>query len=176
MVKLPHLILILLITSVLVIASGCSSMNNTNITTAPVEVPTHTQTHINASIGIPIITLTNISIPPATTEPREQPKPIVEGQKDPKNPSMPLTVLHATKEYSVNIEGDSFNPTSLTISAGDRVVWFNHDSTQHEIIGDTFNSHGFLKNESFLYTFTEPGEYKYTDPSYMGMKGTITVV
>jgi plastocyanin len=57
-----------------------------------------------------------------------------------------------------------FSPASLTIKAGDIVVWKNVSDAAHTVTSDTrvFNNRGFLTtNHTFKFTFTRAGTFKY---------------
>lgn len=75
----------------------------------------------------------------------------------------------------VSIKDFSFNPESITVSAGDTVRWTNMDSVDHTVSGPSFES-GILENgDSFEFLFTDPGVYDYSCSIHPSMKGTVTV-
>lgn len=101
--------------------------------------------------------------------------------------TMTATVLPPTPppsspavESGVMIENFAFNPSSLTILAGTTVTWTNRDSATHDAasLADslvTFASPPLSKGDSFRFTFTEPGTYRYYCTFHPSMRGTIVV-
>jgi len=81
------------------------------------------------------------------------------------------------KTYAVNISEYAFQPKTLTIKAGDSVIWTNRDNAFHEVTSDTglFNSGAMTTEKTFKRTFTEPGTYQYHCASHPTMKGIIAV-
>jgi plastocyanin len=72
---------------------------------------------------------------------------------------------------------NTFDPETLTISAGTEVVWDNRGRNEHNIIPEDesapwkFEADVFQPGETARYTFTEPGTYPY----YCSIHGTLTV-
>ena len=81
------------------------------------------------------------------------------------------------KTYAVNLSGYAFKPKTLTISAGDSVIWTNRDPAFHDVTSDTnlFNSGVMTTGKTFKYTFKESGTYQYHCESHPYMKGVISV-
>jgi plastocyanin len=92
---------------------------------------------------------------------------------------------------------EGFQPASLTVQAGQTVVWTNTGTKVHTVTADAgyflnnFDSGGLAPGQSFSYTFNTPAVYTYhsatepvyfQDPSSGGtnvtyqFKGTITVI
>lgn len=82
--------------------------------------------------------------------------------------------------------GLSFNPTSLTVSAGTTVTWNNGATTTHSVTSATGSADVYSQDVTvggtFQHTFTTKGTYPYycrfhgangTPPT--GMAGSITV-
>jgi plastocyanin len=63
----------------------------------------------------------------------------------------------------VSIDNFSFTPQTLTIPAGTKVTWVNHDDIGHTVTSTSqkFKSKTLDTNESFSYTFTDSGTYEY---------------
>ena len=64
----------------------------------------------------------------------------------------------------VAIDNFSFTPPTLTVAAGSTVSWTNRDDVPHTVVESTsqkFKSKALDTDESFSYTFTEPGTYEY---------------
>ncbi|MEB3103997.1 plastocyanin/azurin family copper-binding protein [Ferviditalea candida] len=109
--------------------------------------------------------------------------------------SQPLTNSSASASTSTNESADSgkavegnvvhianftFSPDTITVTAGTKVIWINDEGSAHSIVGDTFDSRnekkdGFIKGESFSYTFAQPGTYKYHCSFHPFMTGTVIV-
>jgi len=72
-----------------------------------------------------------------------------------------------------------FQPASMTIKAGDTVVWKNASDAIHTVTSNTgvFSTKGFLtKGHSFRFTFTRGGTFMYHCNVHLYMHGTILVV
>ena len=77
-----------------------------------------------------------------------------------------------------------FNPSDVTISAGDTVTWKNDEGVPHDVDkesgpGAQFSSGpqgGMMEGDTFKHTFDKPGTYKYICRVHApGMAGTIIV-
>lgn len=78
----------------------------------------------------------------------------------------------------VQIMNFAFSPSSLTIHAGDTVVWTNQDSAGHSVVSDSgseINSPVMSTGQTYSHTFTTPGTYTYHCSVHLSMKGTIIV-
>lgn len=72
-------------------------------------------------------------------------------------------------EVEIEILSSQFNPSSITISAGTRVVWVNKDSETHSVDPGTFmngtddfvGSKNIDQNDTFGVTFTKIGTIHY---------------
>lgn len=87
----------------------------------------------------------------------------------------------------VCMAGTTFNPTTLTVSAGTQVTWKNGSTAIHTVNSatgspTTYSSGDVTTNGTFSHTFSAAGTYPYyclhhgadgTPPT--GMHGTITV-
>jgi plastocyanin len=78
---------------------------------------------------------------------------------------------------SVLIQDFSFQPNILTIPVGVSVTWTNDDTVQHEVVDENgaFDSGIMMPNASFSYTFSQAGNYSYSDKIYPYMFGQIQV-
>ncbi len=109
------------------------------------------------------------------------------------------TVFHPAPAYAtdhqVKMGSDAgllaFEPSNLTIKAGDTVTWVNNKMAPHNVIFDAAQVPGgkevadklsqeqltFSPGESYSSTFTEPGEYTYFCAPHRGagMVGKIIV-
>jgi plastocyanin len=84
----------------------------------------------------------------------------------------------------VDMKNIQFNPSKVTISAGDTVTWKNDEGVPHDVDkesgpGAQFNSGpqgGMMEGDTFKHTFDKPGTYKYICRVHApGMAGTIIV-
>jgi plastocyanin len=85
----------------------------------------------------------------------------------------------ASGTEAVQIENYSFAPGSLTVPVGTTVTWTNHDEVPHTIVADdnprSFRSAGLDTDDSFSFTFTKAGTYRYFCSVHPHMTGTIVV-
>lgn len=64
----------------------------------------------------------------------------------------------------IAIDNFSFAPTTLTVPAGTKVTWVNHDDIPHTVVSEdktTFKSQALDTDEKFSFTFAKPGTYTY---------------
>jgi plastocyanin len=79
-------------------------------------------------------------------------------------------------ETKVTIDNFTFNPQTLTVKAGTTVTWTNQDDIPHTIANPpTFRSKPLDTEQSYSFTFTTPGTYKYFCSLHPHMTGTIVV-
>ena len=79
---------------------------------------------------------------------------------------------------SVTMKDIKFNPSSVTVKAGDTVTWTNDDSVGHDVTGDGFKSGsagGIQGGQSFKHKFPKAGTFSYVCTFHPGMRGTIEV-
>ncbi len=79
---------------------------------------------------------------------------------------------------AVTIDNFTFNPPTLTVKAGAAVTWTNRDDIPHGIAaaGNAIaRSPALDTGDSFSFTFTTPGTYKYFCYIHPHMTGTIVV-
>lgn len=84
----------------------------------------------------------------------------------------------AAATNSVTIEDFSFSPKDITVKVGTTVTWTNHDSVEHNVVGDSDdgpNGPLLAKDESYSYTFKKAGSFDYHCSPHPYMKGTVTV-
>jgi plastocyanin len=80
----------------------------------------------------------------------------------------------------VFMQGTSFSPATITVSAGTTITWFNKGGVNHTVTSDTtglFNSGDVVPGSSYSFKFTNPGTYPYKCIYHvsMGMVGTVIV-
>ena len=86
-----------------------------------------------------------------------------------------LGVAHA-EDNIVTIDNFTFQPQELTVKAGTTVTWKNHDDIPHTIVSaGKFRSKTMDTDDSFSFTFTAAGDYKYFCSLHPHMTGTIKV-
>ncbi|MBM3897705.1 MAG: hypothetical protein FJ358_04180 [Thaumarchaeota archaeon] len=93
-----------------------------------------------------------------------------------------VNVIMADSSYKKYPEQEYFRPSAITVVIGvnNTVVWTNKDitgSALHDVTSDQdlFRSSLLAPNESWSYTFTEPGEYKYHCQPHEWMVGKVIV-
>lgn len=70
----------------------------------------------------------------------------------------------ATNQIEVKIDNFTFAPVTLTVPLGTTVKWVNRDDIPHTVVSEdkrTFKSKALDTDDSFSYTFTQPGTYTY---------------
>ncbi len=77
--------------------------------------------------------------------------------------------------HAVEISGFAFSPGTLTIQAGDTVMWTNRDSAQHTITFTDFTSDRFGDGGTYSHTFATPGTFTYRCSPHPSMQGTVIV-
>lgn len=86
-----------------------------------------------------------------------------------------------TKSTLVYMYDKYFDPSTVTIIAGQKVTWINKGKLDHTVTSNNgyFDSGHIHPGSSVSYTFTKPGTYSYTCTlhSFMsfGMKGKVIV-
>lgn len=87
---------------------------------------------------------------------------------------LPLAV-HA-ETHTVKIEGMQFVPPTLTVKAGDRIVWRNADLVPHTVTArGRFDSGAIAPGTSWSHAAPAPGRYDYVCSFHPGMKATLVV-
>ena len=84
---------------------------------------------------------------------------------------------HAEAGTTITIDNFSFMSPSLTVPAGTKVTWINHDDVPHTIVSteQKFKSNALDTDESFSFTFAEPGSYPYFCSLHPKMVATVIV-
>jgi plastocyanin len=79
--------------------------------------------------------------------------------------------------HTVVIENMQFNPATLTVRRGERIVWVNKDLFPHTVTSATqaFDSGSIAPDGSWSFTPRKAGSYPYGCTFHPTMKGTITV-
>jgi plastocyanin len=78
---------------------------------------------------------------------------------------------------AITIDNFSFVPTQLEIAAGTQVTWINKDDVPHTVVSidHKFKSRALDTDESFSFTFQDPGTYEYFCSVHPKMTGKIVV-
>jgi plastocyanin len=83
-----------------------------------------------------------------------------------------------SSQNKVNIQNYAFNPSTLTIKAGENVTWTNNDNyVDHQVKSDTglFESAPLATGQSYTYMFASSGTYNYSCAIHPSMHGKIIV-
>jgi plastocyanin len=79
---------------------------------------------------------------------------------------------------AITIKDFAFEPATLTISAGSKVVWTNRDEEPHLIVsadGQFHKSQALDTDDSYAAVFAKPGTYTYFCSIHPHMVGKIIV-
>jgi plastocyanin len=80
------------------------------------------------------------------------------------------------EDTKVSIDNFTFQPAELTVKVGTTVTWTNHDDIPHTVVSaGKFRSKTLDTDDSFSFTFTAAGEYKYFCSLHPHMTGMIKV-
>jgi len=86
------------------------------------------------------------------------------------------TPLWAAETAAVKIGNFTFGPQELKVKSGTTVIWVNEDDIPHTVVSpNNFRSKPLDSNDTFSFTFTTPGTYKYFCSLHPHMTGTIVV-
>jgi plastocyanin len=91
--------------------------------------------------------------------------------------AMPTSAVVTSGHAAVQISNYAFIPARITVKAGTRVTWTNHDKTAHTA---TANNHSFgtgtiAPKGSKTVDFKRPGVYKYHCLFHAFMTATVVV-
>ncbi|NRO98292.1 hypothetical protein GWC77_20415 [Paraburkholderia sp. NMBU_R16] len=79
-------------------------------------------------------------------------------------------------EHIVTIEGMQFSPASVTVQAGDEIVWVNKDLVAHTATATgRFDSRTIEPGHRWRYVARAPGTYPYGCTLHPTMKATLIV-
>jgi plastocyanin len=80
------------------------------------------------------------------------------------------------EDTNVTIDNFTFQPAELTVKIGTTVTWKNHDDIPHTVVSaGKFRSKTLDTDDSFSFTFTAAGDYKYFCSLHPHMTGMIKV-
>lgn len=130
------------------------------------------------AIGVAIFLFLNANKPNSETEntPGPSSTPSESLQVQPDSPA----VGEGVKINTVSIVNMTFSPATISVKKGTTVTWTNNDTEPHTVTkvkghitgpeSDTLNP-----NETYSYTFDEPGIYDYLCTLHTGMTGRVIV-
>ena len=144
-----------------------------------VSAPTAMPTAISAPTAVPTATATRTAVPTATATPTAVPTAMAT-PKPTTAPRPTPTPEPATAQITIKLF--QFQPGTITVQPGTRVIWTNQDDIEHSVTSGTppdgdgrFDSRFFGKGQTFAMTFEQPGEYPYFCRRHNSMTGTVTV-
>ena len=88
-----------------------------------------------------------------------------------------LSGAERAQHATAKIDNFTFVPARLTVKAGTTVTWRNEDDIPHTVTSAArlFRSKALDTDDSFSFTFTEPGIYEYFCSLHPRMTATIVV-
>ena len=81
----------------------------------------------------------------------------------------------AMQETAIAINGFRFDPLTVTVKPGTKVIWKNLDSVSHTVKFDDWESQELFKSDTVEHTFSKKGTYDYRCGLHSSMKGRIIV-
>jgi len=89
----------------------------------------------------------------------------------------PAKAARTPVSHTVTIEAVAFTPASITVKAGDSIVWVNKDPFPHTVTSKAggFDSLSIQPDRSWTLTPSAPGELTYICTLHPNMSGTIRV-
>jgi plastocyanin len=80
------------------------------------------------------------------------------------------------EDAKVTIDNFTFSPAELTVKVGTTVTWKNQDDIPHTVVSaGKFKSKALDTDDSYSFTFTTAGDYKYFCSLHPHMTGMIKV-
>jgi plastocyanin len=89
----------------------------------------------------------------------------------------PAAAEPAPQAVTIEIKDFAFVPASLTVHPGTTVIWKNLDDEPHTVVSDAgqFRSGALDTTESYSYTFTSAGSYRFVCSLHSHMTGVVKV-
>ena len=80
-------------------------------------------------------------------------------------------------QIEVLLDGSGFIPAAYDVPVGATVIWYNDDSVDHTVTArdNSFDSGRISPDETFEYTFDQPGEVEYYCTIHPSTVGKITI-
>ena len=80
------------------------------------------------------------------------------------------------EDVAVTIDNFTFSPAALTVKVGTTVTWKNQDDIPHTVVSaGKFRSKTMDTDDTYSFTFTAAGDYKYFCSLHPHMTGTVKV-
>jgi amicyanin len=102
--------------------------------------------------------------PPAARSDRQTPAP---------------SAAPASGDATVTIDNFTYSPARLTVAAGTKVTWTNRDDVPHTVTSPSkprlLDSSSLDTDQSYSFTFREPGTYDYFCAVHPKMTGQVIV-
>jgi plastocyanin len=92
-----------------------------------------------------------------------------------KSANQPAAKTQPPATRTIDISNSTFQPATITVNAGDTIVWTNRDSLPHSIKGQSFSSSPLPPNGTYQLTLAKPGTFDYNCSLHPNMKGQIIV-
>jgi amicyanin len=87
-----------------------------------------------------------------------------------------ISVPAVAADAAVKIGNFTFAPQELRVKAGTKVTWTNEDDIPHTVVSPPqVRSQPLDTDQTFSFTFTRPGTYKYFCSLHPHMTGSIVV-
>ncbi len=100
------------------------------------------------------------------------------------SPTSPSGIVQTAQEKTVTVTANGFDPTTITIKAGEKVTWTNKsgggvsiNSAEHptHLVYPPLNLGQVKDGASVSLTFDKPGSYKYHNHLAPSQAGTVVV-
>jgi plastocyanin len=78
----------------------------------------------------------------------------------------------------IPMQGNQFVSPEITVPVGTTLTWVNMDGEAHDVIANDLSFESPLVNpgETWQFTFTAPGTFKYLCDLHVAMEGTVNVL
>ena len=92
-------------------------------------------------------------------------------------PSSPAAASDSPTNHRVDVVNFAYTPKAITVSAGTKITWVNHDSTPHTATASdhAFDTATINPGATGSVTITKPGTYQYICSFHPFMHATIVV-
>ena len=83
----------------------------------------------------------------------------------------------ASPAVTVSMDHSTFIPSEITVAPGTTVTWVNVETMPHTVVdlNKAFRSKMLVKDGTFSFTFTTPGDFDYLCSIHPNMKGKVVV-
>jgi plastocyanin len=88
-----------------------------------------------------------------------------------------LATAASPSSVDVSIAKFAYGPKEVTVPAGTKIVWTNHDDTPHTVTSNdkSFASKGLDTDDKFEHTFANEGDFSYICTVHPFMTGVVHV-